>query len=64
MYKNINLYTDNAEHCVCCGQVIPEGRQVCSKCEYKFINNRNLDALDDIDEDDDYTDWDDEIYDD
>lgn len=24
---------DNAEHCVCCGDVIPEGRQVCPKCE-------------------------------
>lgn len=22
----------NAEHCVCCGEVIPEGRQVCPKC--------------------------------
>lgn len=24
---------DNAEHCICCGDVIPEGRQVCPKCE-------------------------------
>lgn len=24
---------DNADRCVCCGDVIPEGRQVCSKCE-------------------------------
>lgn len=24
---------DNSEHCVCCGDVIPEGRQVCPKCE-------------------------------
>ena len=23
----------NAEHCVCCGEVVPEGRQVCQKCE-------------------------------
>ncbi len=21
------------EHCVCCGEEIPEGRQVCPKCE-------------------------------
>lgn len=21
--------------CVCCGEVIPEGRQVCPSCEYK-----------------------------
>jgi Holliday junction resolvase len=24
---------DNAEHCACCGAVIPEGRQVCPACE-------------------------------
>ena len=23
----------NAEHCVCCGEIIPEGRQVCPICE-------------------------------
>ena len=23
----------NAERCVCCGAVIPEGRMVCPKCE-------------------------------
>ena len=22
-----------AEHCVCCGDIIPEGRQVCIRCE-------------------------------
>lgn len=26
-------FQDNAEHCVCCGEVIPEGRQVCPYCE-------------------------------
>lgn len=25
--------SDNSDHCVCCGDVIPEGRQVCSACE-------------------------------
>jgi RNA polymerase subunit RPABC4/transcription elongation factor Spt4 len=25
--------SDNADRCVCCGDVIPEGRQVCPKCE-------------------------------
>lgn len=25
--------TDNAEHCVCCGDVIPEGQSCCQKCE-------------------------------
>lgn len=24
---------ENAEHCVCCGDVIPEGRQICLRCE-------------------------------
>ena len=24
---------NNADRCVCCGDVIPEGRQVCPKCE-------------------------------
>lgn len=23
----------NEEHCVCCGEVIPEGRMVCIRCE-------------------------------
>ena len=22
--------------CVCCGEIIPEGRQVCKNCEQKF----------------------------
>lgn len=25
--------TDTSDHCVCCGEIIPEGRQVCPKCE-------------------------------
>ena len=29
----VNLVETNAEHCVCCGATIPEGKQVCSKCE-------------------------------
>ena len=24
---------ENAEHCVCCGEIVPEGRQVCPGCE-------------------------------
>jgi predicted nucleic acid-binding Zn ribbon protein len=27
------------DRCVCCGEIIPEGRQVCAKCEYE-INNK------------------------
>lgn len=26
-------YIENAEHCVSCGEVIPEGRMICHKCE-------------------------------
>lgn len=36
--SNISLidgHIDNAEHCVCCGAVIPEGRQVCIVCGLK-----------------------------
>ena len=29
----VNLINANAEHCVCCGATIPEGRQICNKCE-------------------------------
>lgn len=28
-----NSVYDNAEHCVICGQVIPEGRLICPNCE-------------------------------
>lgn len=31
---------EGAEHCLLCGDPIPEGRQVCPKCE-KEINNEN-----------------------
>lgn len=26
--------------CICCGEIIPEGRQVCWKCEHKEVNNK------------------------
>lgn len=29
----VHLVETNAEHCVCCGATIPEGRQICPKCE-------------------------------
>lgn len=31
----INGHIDNANKCVCCGEDIPEGRQVCFQCEAK-----------------------------
>lgn len=27
---------DNAEHCIACGEIIPEGRQICKDCEIKY----------------------------
>ncbi len=30
---------ENAEHCVMCGEVIPEGRQVCPNCEREVKEN-------------------------
>ena len=30
---NGNTYTENVDRCVCCVEVIPEGRQVCTVCE-------------------------------
>ena len=38
---------DNAEHCVCCGAVIPEGRQVCVICGKKAENvkQRQIDRI-------------------
>jgi predicted nucleic acid-binding Zn ribbon protein len=37
---------DNAEHCVCCGQVIPEGSQYCVICGYKAKHKKtNYDRI-------------------
>lgn len=30
---NLTEYSDKSEHCACCGEIIPEGRQVCPVCE-------------------------------
>ena len=46
--SNISLidgHIDNAEHCVCCGAVIPEGRQVCIICGLK-TNYKQSTAVD------------------
>ena len=32
-YIKIRPLTSSADTCVCCGEIIPEGRQVCPKCE-------------------------------
>lgn len=47
-------YRSNEEHCICCGQVIPEGRQVCIICgrekpkkkrQIDLIKNMSVDEL-------------------
>lgn len=41
----IDGYTKNAEHCVCCGQVIPEGNQYCIVCGYKVKQEPKVDFV-------------------
>lgn len=46
--SNVSLidgHLDNAEHCVCCGQVIPEGRQVCIICGKKVDTKVKADVV-------------------
>ena len=31
--KNVIDAFENADRCVCCGEIVPEGRQVCPGCE-------------------------------
>ena len=31
--KNVIDDFENADRCVCCGEIVPEGRQVCPSCE-------------------------------
>ena len=30
---------DNVDRCICCGEIIPEGRQVCPGCERSVKKN-------------------------
>lgn len=39
----IGGHMDNAEHCICCGEVIPEERQVCPQCEAASKKERESD---------------------
>jgi hypothetical protein len=31
------------ERRICCGEIIPEGRQVCPSCEWKFLKCNDAD---------------------
>ena len=33
------------ERCICCGEIIPEGRMVCPQCEYKYLHCENPKAV-------------------
>ena len=33
-YVKLNMYErHSSERCICCGNIIPEGRQICYRCE-------------------------------
>ena len=38
-------WTMSSNQCVCCGEIIPEGRQVCPTCESKRVTRPTLDDL-------------------
>ena len=40
-----NTSLDNNNRCICCGEVIAEGRQVCHSCETTLANDKNLKAV-------------------
>ena len=44
----VNGHIENVEHCVCCGEVIPEGGQFCWKCgneSKEFFRTSTLDFI-------------------
>lgn len=43
--SSIDGHMDNAEHCICCGEVIPEERQVCPQCEAEAKESKDDDEI-------------------
>ncbi len=39
---------ENNNTCICCGEPIPEGRQICPHCEKTFTMDAKYDPLEDI----------------
>jgi len=39
---NLSLVGENTEHCVVCGEVIPEGIQVCPYCNHRFGEDNGI----------------------
>jgi predicted metal-binding protein len=35
-----------ADRCICCGEIIPEGRMVCKTCEEKYTGDNKQDPED------------------
>ena len=29
---------ENVDRCVCCGEIVPEGRMICGKCEQNMMS--------------------------
>lgn len=41
----------DAERCICCGEIIPEGRQVCIKCENEITDTLEDSSRDELSRD-------------
>ena len=35
----------DADRCVCCGEIVPEGRQVCTQCEVELQSKPDVGAV-------------------
>lgn len=40
----------NADRCVCCGEIVPEGRMVCPQCEFELQSKSTVGEVLDIEE--------------
>ena len=40
----------DADRCICCGEIIPEGRMVCPQCEIELQSKPDVGAVLDIEE--------------
>ena len=40
----------DVDRCVCCGEIVPEGRMVCPQCEFELQSKPDVGAVLDIEE--------------
>lgn len=40
----------DVDRCVCCGEIVPEGRMVCPQCEFKLQSKPDVGAVLDIED--------------